>query len=219
MAKGCSHSGCDRPHQGHGLCNLHYQRALRARRKEQREQAGTARKYGRSPCTVDGCTNQVNGRGLCNKHYQRARVQSRLSDLPLCTREGCRRRSHIGGECNLHYQASLRKRRGIAERLGTPVGTRCILPTGYVEVCARGNPLVKSENGRILEHRLVMAQHIGRPLDASETVHHINGDRSDNRLANLELWATGQPRGQRVTDIIAWCRDFLAKYEHIEKLT
>ncbi len=39
----------------------------------------------------------------------------------------------------------------------------------------------------IAEHRLVMQNHINRKLDRSEVVHHINGNKLDNRLQNLVI--------------------------------
>lgn len=62
---------------------------------------------------------------------------------------------------------------------------------GYTAVLLdRGSPfwpMVMSNQGYVLEHRLVMAKSLDRPLRPDETVHHINGDRTDNRLENLQV--------------------------------
>ena len=57
-------------------------------------------------------------------------------------------------------------------------------------------PMAKSDR-YVFQHRLVMARSLGRPLDPSETVHHINGDKKDNRLENLQLRKGNHGKGAK----------------------
>lgn len=64
----------------------------------------------------------------------------------------------------------------------------------------------------IYEHRAVMEKRIGRKLTPDETVHHINGIKTDNRDENLELFSSRHGPGQRVVDKIAFAIEMLKTY-------
>lgn len=173
-------------------------------------------------CSVEGCDEIATERGWCHGHYLRwCRLGDVQPDIPLgrrrqpgiCTVEGCNRDTNARGLCRTHHQRLFTfgdVRADLPIRVVTGEGS---LSHGYWKVAVPPE-LRHLTNGetQIGEHRLVMAQHLGRALYPDEVVHHKNGNRTDNRIENLELWLTYQPKGQRVEDKLEYAREIFRRY-------
>jgi hypothetical protein len=140
-----------------------------------------------------------------------APIQVKSRNPVVCVVTSCDREPLARGLCAAHYQ---RSRMGVA--MDAPIKA-----TGWRNgVNANGYRSFQRDGRTVLEHRVVMEAHLGRPLTSDENVHHINGDRLDNRIENLELWSTRQPKGQRAEDKVLWAIDLLETYApHLLKET
>ena len=211
-------SVCDRPHYARGYCQAHYKRWRRHGDPLPDVAVGRAR----NTCSVQGCTHEVDSDGLCHGHYQRwLRCGDVQADIPLgrrrqpdtCSVDDCDRAPKAKGYCGTHYARAL-KNGDVADDIPIRVVTgEGSLSHGYWKVVVPPEERHLSNGERaVAEHRLVMAHHLGRPLLPDEVVHHRNGNRTDNRIENLELWSTYQPKGQRAQDKVAYAVEILRRY-------
>lgn len=68
-------------------------------------------------------------------------------------------------------------------------GGRIQTKEGYIWIYSPNHPACNSR-GYVKEYRLVMEKHLGRYLTGIEEIHHKNEIKEDNRIENLQLFAT-----------------------------
>lgn len=218
----CRVDGCDRISDAHGYCDPHVRR-VRVHGDPLAHIPIAPRKKRPTRCAVETCLNTASERGYCVSHARRLRLYGDvMAGIPLklrngsndqpCKVEGCGKKAQSHLLCSAHLY---RLRVWGDVRADVPIRGRVRQPIttggGYRMVYAPEYPHA-DRRGYVLEHRLVMAGIIGRPLLPEEQVHHINGIRDDNRPENLELWTRSHPSGQRVTDKVAWAEQMLRLY-------
>jgi hypothetical protein len=101
-----------------------------------------------------------------------------------CLVPGCPKSAHYKdwgkrGYCPNHY-ALLRRHGDPTKTVKAPNGAGSI-SCGYRKIYIDGE--------QVWEHRYLMEQYLGRKLKPfpEEVIHHINGDRLDNRIENLQV--------------------------------
>ncbi len=166
-------------------------------------------------CQIDDCDRMASAKGMCGPH----RKQFLKGDMPgyirgtneVCVVGGCERPVTSKGLCQTH--ARYRSRGSELKPIQEPT-FRYVYGDGYVRL-KDPEHINSTKNGMVLEHVKMMADHLGRRIrtEMGETVHHVNGVKGDNRLKNLELWVSSQPKGQRVTDLLDWAHEIIDTYD------
>lgn len=146
---------------------------------------------------VPNVSSQVTCSRACDAH---TRKQIRLKTCAFCGKEfqfasGKEHQQYCSKSCAISANNKARGRNMTGK----------MTSEGFVGTNVQGYTTIRINGVRKTMHRHIMEQHLGRPLGSHEHIHHKNGDRSDNKLENLEVWSTlirQQPPGIHAADYI-----------------
>lgn len=97
------------------------------------------------------------------------------------------------GQSNMGHTVSAETRCKISEKLRGERSNRWLggkkrINPKYIKLSSDHKySCMAQSGGYVLEHRIVMAEYMGRPLGTQEVVHHRNRDTRDNQIENLAL--------------------------------
>ena len=228
----CLGPECERVAGARGLCAAHRRQFYIAGKEyQQLRPLGQRRKTtGRAQCERPNCEKSAVAHNLCPGHYYRE-LELGGFNAPKCSEEKCEKfavmkgrcrcdfpdcegfaGSYSGGYCSAHQSQIVRgaNLQPIFEPLPLGVWGEPRKTEGGYLACKRRIAPGKWETRA--HHRIIMEESLGRELTSDENVHHINGVKDDNRLENLELWNTHQPKGQRIPDKVEWAKEILRMY-------
>jgi hypothetical protein len=90
---------------------------------------------------------------------------------------------------------------------------RALTRDGYIRLRI---PIEGKKRREVLEHRYLMECALGRPLLPKETIHHLNGQKTDNRMDNLQLRSGNHGPGGDVSAMIKWAYEIIALYPQFD---
>lgn len=146
-------------------------------------------------CTIEGCAKPTKNRQMCSMHYERwrlwgdplAHARPVSKRATPCSIEGCEKTWASSGLCAMQHSRMRVYGDPLAQIKRPTYGSGRVTSGkgGYVFVRRPGHVLADSV-GYVQEHRLV-AYEAGLLLDPTDHVHHVNEDKADNRVENLEV--------------------------------
>lgn len=160
---------------------------------EHRNEAGKPRTVKPKVCELEGCEQEfvsyTDGRFCSKAHYVEWQGRNKVHlTCKNCGRDytvsPSQAKHRLGQFCTRKCQGEAQIKRPL-DRMHN--GKPAVLDrNGYVRVYEPNHPRA-TKTGWQFEHRLVAEKHLGRYLAQHEHVHHINGQKADNRLENLAV--------------------------------